>query len=410
MNRLRSANARMYLIVVDQAVSGASNILVGLIAAHMLGLGAFGLFTLLLFVYAFALAIPSGLVSQPFLVHPEDADERAGEGIGSTLMVSAVVGLGCSAVGLVGLSQHWVLAWPFVILGICLPLMLLQDFGRFLSFAIRRPERALILDLLWLVLEIAAFVALVLLHKVTLTTFVAGWAATGALAGLWVFWQCRGSRPVFAWHWLRSRWSYAWRSALVSTTTLGAVVLGSFALLVVASDTVVGAVRGALLLIRPYQIVQQALTAAGTTDVAREDPAGALLDRRVMKLSTQLGLLGAVDLVVLAFLPDSIGRLGLGSAWSAVAPIVAGAAVQALASGLASGPRAALLGKKAIGITMRLDIGGVLLSLASMLTGSVLDDAAGAIWGATLGTVVMLPLYWIAYMWVRRTAQPAVPV
>ena len=60
------------MITIDQIVSGASNLLIALLSAHLLGTAAFGYFGLILVIYAGAQGVTRSLVGDPLLVHPDD--------------------------------------------------------------------------------------------------------------------------------------------------------------------------------------------------------------------------------------------------------------------------------------------------------------------------------------------------
>ena len=84
-----TAGRRLTTITVDQVVSGASNLGVAVLAAHALGLRAFGLWEITFLVFVLVQSGSRALVCEPVLVHPQEADERPGDVIGT----AAVLGL-----------------------------------------------------------------------------------------------------------------------------------------------------------------------------------------------------------------------------------------------------------------------------------------------------------------------------
>ena len=90
MEPTRAAGRRLTTITVDQVVSGASNLGVSVLAAHALGLRAFGLWEITFLVFVLVQSVSRALVCEPVLVHPQEAEERPGDVIGT----AARLGLG----------------------------------------------------------------------------------------------------------------------------------------------------------------------------------------------------------------------------------------------------------------------------------------------------------------------------
>src|SRR5579884_1791349 len=135
----QSANRRLTVITIDQVISGASNVLMAVLAARILGVAAFGLFGIVFLVYTLAVGVSRSLVSEPLLVHPLEAEERPGEVIGSGLLISVCLGVIVLLAGFVVVPSNGSLGYALVVLGGCLPLLVLQDLGRYQAFAIQRP-------------------------------------------------------------------------------------------------------------------------------------------------------------------------------------------------------------------------------------------------------------------------------
>ncbi len=71
-----SAGRRLSVITVDQVVSGASNLLIAVLAARFLGVESFGLFGIIFMVYVTAQGLARGVVCEPVLVHPDEARDH----------------------------------------------------------------------------------------------------------------------------------------------------------------------------------------------------------------------------------------------------------------------------------------------------------------------------------------------
>ena len=74
-----SAGRRLRTITVDQAISSASNVLVSILAARVLGVSDFGWFGLVLITYVATQGAARALVGEPLLVRPVEAESRPGE-------------------------------------------------------------------------------------------------------------------------------------------------------------------------------------------------------------------------------------------------------------------------------------------------------------------------------------------
>lgn len=392
--RAEGAGRRLSVVVVDQVLSGASNILIALLSAHLLGTAAFGYFGLILVIYAAAQGVNRSLVGDPLMVHPDDARNRAGAPISAALIVGGAIGALVAAIG----GVFWWLDVPMgvelIILGAGLPGLILHDLGRFLGFATQRPWRSLWLDLLWLVLILGVVGVLLVRDVESLPWFTLGWVGSGVAASLLVFAQHR-PRLAGGRAWLRERWYYSWRFLLSFVALQGSTLGFSVVIAVVAGAKAMGAVRGVLLLLRPYMTFQTASVAAGVAEVANDPDSyrdGGHL-RRTVIVSLAVA---AVNAVILLVLPDALGRLVLSDTWDATEALLLPACVQILALGLIAGPRAHLIGSKAVSVTVPIDIASTVVTLVLGTIGVFIDGAYGAYWGVSSGSVVAALMWWSA--------------
>lgn len=391
--RASGAGRRLSVVVVDQVLSGASNVLIALLSAHMLGVAAFGYFGLLLIIYAAAQGVNRSLVGDPLMVHPDDARDRVGAPVSAALYVGGGIG---ALVALVG-AVLWVTGVPLgpelVLLGAGLPGLILHDLGRYLGFVTQRPWRSLQLDTLWLVLLVAAIAALLLTDTESLAWFSLSWIGSGALASLLVFAQHRphlsGGRD-----WLRERWYYSWRFLMSFGALQGSSLGFSVVVAAVGSARALGAIRGVLLLMRPYVTFQTASVSAGVAEVAN-DPDGQRSSHLRRTLVVALAL-AAVNIVILLTLPDPVGRLILGDTWEAAKPLLLPACLQILALGLIAAPRASLIGQKAVSLTVPIDIVSMILTVGLGTVGVVWNGALGSVWGVGIGNVLGAAIWWSA--------------
>ncbi|WP_183094343.1 hypothetical protein [Nocardioides stalactiti] len=390
------ARRRMGAVTIDQAISSISNLMVLIWAAHALEPVDFGRFSLVLLTYMFVQgSVVRALVSWTVMVHPEDADTRPRAVLGSAVILAVGAGAICLAAGgLLALGDS-PLSTPLLLVGLLMPLLSVQDVGRYVAFAQAKPRKAIVLDSLWLVLTVVALSGIALVHEITLLWLVVGWAGTGALAGLWVFGQHgipRGRELTLGW--LRERWDFSWRSLVAASSSSVVAMLGATLVAVVSGPLAVAAVRAALLLERPSTTVQTAVATSAGADIARERPDnhGLLVhQRRAMLVSV---VVAALNFAVLFLIPDWAGELLLGDVWHLVTPLLLILGLRVLAMAAQSGVRAALMGRRQIGPVMIVDIVGTALSIIGFVIGAALGDAEGAMWGSLVGLVLTVIGWW----------------
>jgi O-antigen/teichoic acid export membrane protein len=392
-------------VTFDQGISSASNLLVLIWIAHALSPADFGRFSLVFFVWVFTQnGLVRSLVSSTVMVHPEDADERPRSVLGAATLLSLAVGIFCMVAG----AGIW---WagsdvgpPLLLVGALMPLLGVQDVGRYIGIAESKPGRAVVLDTIWLVLLVGAFVGVDVAGHATLMWLVAAWAGSGAVSGAWVFAQHGIPRArELSLDWLRHRWHFSWRSLVASSSSAAVALVGSSLMAIVSGPVAVAAVRAALLLERPSTTVQTAVATSAATDIARErsDNAGLLRhQRRTMVASIAVAV---INMAILLVIPDSVGKLLLGRVWDIVQPLllVVGFHVGAIAA--QSGVRAALMGRRQIQSVMVVDITGTVLSIIGLVVGAGIADAEGAMWGGVIGQTITAAIWWVVL--VRHLAQ-----
>lgn len=402
-----SANRRVAMITADQIVSGASNVAAAVLAARILTVSSFGVFTIVFLVYVTAQGIARALVGSPLLIHPREAEERPGDAISAALLVGIGLGAVLVVVGwlveLMGLDG----GLAVIVLGICLPLLGLQDIGRFLGFALQRPSFSLLLDTAWLILMVPSLAFIVITNHHTLTWFVVAWGGSGSAAGLIVariFLRSRTARPMA---WLRQTWPFAWRYLASFITNQGSTLAASLGLSAIGSAAVVGALRAAQLLQRPIGAVQSAGVASGTAEISRvENPQRPEISRMTWKLTGLLGIAGLANLLVLLVLPDALGRAVLGDSWRIAKGLLLPLNIQLLLLCITTGAQAALLGLKFIRLTLRIDIVTIGMLVIPPLVGTAVGGITAGCWALAGGQFVAMLIWWGAYLRCDVSATP----
>lgn len=396
-----SAGRRLGLVTVDQVLSGVANVATLVWVAHATSPIAFGEFSLVMMVFMVAQVAFRSLVSTTVLVHPEDADDRARSVLASAVVLSCSAGLVCILAALSLRAVGSGLGVPLIILGLALPLLLVQDVGRYLAIARQRPSYAVLLDLVWIAGLVVGFPVLQVLGSATLDRLVAVWAAAGVVAGLVVLLQY-GVPARDGLQWVRDRWDFSWRS-MVSGLTASATVLVTASLMTLFSSAVaVAAFRAATLLASPSTAVQLAVSTSAATDIARERDDPTAVARHMRRAIAIAAAIGVANLVVLVFLPDVIGRMLLGEAWLIVEPFMLAVSLRIVLMSAQSGIRASLIGRHRIQLAMVTDIVSMVLVGLTMVVGAVVGDVAGALWGMAAGTGVSTLCWYLALWWDGR--------
>jgi O-antigen/teichoic acid export membrane protein len=407
----RSIRRQLSVITVDQAIAGGSNVLIAVIAARLLSASSFGLFGIVFLLYIVVQGVSRALVNDPLLIHPEEAEERTDEVIGASSLLGLGLGVAVALLGIAVTVVNTGLGEAIVVLGVFMPLLAIQDLGRYLGFALQRPASALTLDVTWLVLLVVAVIPLFITGTHSLAWLIAAWAGSGAVAGLIVFFQHREAGVTLGLAWLRYTWSFSWRYLISYVATQSGALAASSSVAAIAGARALGGVQGALLLVRPFMTFQIAVIAASVGHVKRslEDAAEAIRSY-IAKVSVLTTGAAAVNVVVMLVLPDSIGRAILGDSWNVAQPLLFATGVQVLFLALMTGPRAGLLGMRAIRKVMVIDVVMTVLIFAASVIGAEINGALGAVWAIDVVVGGITVVLWATFLAQTPHAEPEAPI
>jgi O-antigen/teichoic acid export membrane protein len=393
---------RLRITTVDQVISGASNLLITVLSARVLGVGAFGLFGITFLVYVIGVGVVRALVSDPLLIHPDEAPHRRAEVIGTALMLGVVIGTAVAGTGCVIAVWNPGFGDALIVLGGCFPLLVCQDVGRYIGLATQKPGQALMLDLAWLILVCAAVAGLLLCDLRTLPWFIIAWAGSGALAGTGVFLLHRDQGVKLTLDWVRDTWSFAWRYLGSYLATQGGALGMESAIGAIAGARALGGVNGAVLLTGPFSNVQAAVMAAGIGEVARAGDDPRAIRRHVSRTTLIAFVAAAINTGVMLALPDSLGRVVLGAAWHASKPLLLPAGVSILAASFVTGMRSGLLGMRAIHKAVRIDVAGSGAMFVAAAIGATLDGARGAMWASAVSQILQAGVWCVTFASYQR--------
>ena len=220
------ATRRLGWGLADQVLSSVTNFVLGLLVARALPPGEFGAFSIAFVTYTLALGASRALASEPLSVtHSavDNAEWRRGvrSAGGLAVAMGTGVGVGCLAAGWL---MHGSLQAAFLMLGVTMPGLLLQDVWRFAFFAGRRERRAFVNDLVWAILLFPSIALLVGTGRATVGSLILAWGVAGLLRRPWdspgprapfpeddpeLAQRTADSRPTIPWRVRRVRWYIA---------------------------------------------------------------------------------------------------------------------------------------------------------------------------------------------------------
>lgn len=390
---------RRALVLADQAVSSASNILVAILVARQVeSAESFGAFSLAMIGYQIALSAARALVGEPLLsLYSSEPAARRRALVPDLLGATAFLGLAASgllwavSVVLGGPSGGALLALAAV-----LPLLLVQDMWRYL-FVVDRPAAALAIDLVWLAVVAAAMPLAP--DDASIAWFVLAWGLggiVGAVLGglLGPRWD---GRP-HPWRWLTDHRNVAVRFLGESTTgqALGHVLMVGLG--AIAGLGALGAVRAAQVFLGPLNTLHSGIYLAVVPEGAALRDQPARMQRRLVKVSVALAAFVAAWITLGLLLPARWGRVLLGATWDdADGLLLLLLGVAALASGVQSGGvlglRSLADARRSLRTRMRLTP----ILIACPLVGAVIWDAEGFALGTALATAIGAGCWWASF-------------
>ncbi|WGL53309.1 hypothetical protein P5P86_05645 [Nocardioides sp. BP30] len=386
--------------VADQSVSSLSNVLVSLVCAHALGVHGFGAFSIAFVSYAVVLNASRGLATDPLVVRYSGAAEpiwrrAVASAAGTALVVGCVAGALSIVAGIL-LPGH--VGTAFVALGFGLPGLMVQDSWRFAFFADGRGQGALLLDLIWTVLAIAALVAAVLTGHDGIAACLlifGGTATVSAVCGVFL----TGVRPMVDQvpGWLREHRHLGSRYLLENLAVglsrqLRIVAVGAAAGLAAA-----GSLRAAEILMGPFLVVLMGIAQVAVPEASQVLESSPRHFQRFCLLlgGVQAAVAAAWGALMLVILPLGVGQLLLDDVWHGAYPVVLPSTIGVMLGCLSSG---ATSGVRALGAAPR--------SLLAQLTssslyvvgggaGAFLGGAVGSAWGWAIGAGIGVLVWWI---------------
>jgi O-antigen/teichoic acid export membrane protein len=370
---------------VDQVLSSGSNFALTAFVAASVNATAFGAFTVVYAIYGVCVGLSAGLTSIPLVVRysaaPAARFRRATRSsVGTAFAGGALAGALCVATApLIDAT----VAGPLAALGVTLPGLLTQDAWRYSFVTGGRPAKAAANDGFWVVLQLLAIGVLLAAGAVSALSMVLVWGGSATAAALLACWQAGAwPAPRRALVWLREQRDLSFRYAAEAVIHRSGWWLTLAVVGALAGLRVVGAVRGAMLLLGgPLNLLFIGATFAFVSEGVRllhHSPAR--LPSAMRSLSVATTAIAAVWCVIVLTLPDAVGARVLGATWHQAKPLLPLLVVFMLALATSMGPTQGML---ALGAARR-----SLLTQATCLALDIPTIAAGALLGGARGAVL----------------------
>ena len=384
----------------DQLLSSGTNFLLNVLVARTVGIRDLGAFSVAYATYTFSLGGVRAIASELLIIrHSTLAEHEWRDGIrrsiGTALLVGIVIGTGClvAATTLAG-SVSSVL----IIVGISLPLLLVQDVSRFALLARRRGAAALLSDAAWATVMFTAFVLLREAGFASVAWSTFSWAGAGCVAAIVGLLQLKvlPCGPITAVRWLRGHSDIAPRLFAEFAITTGVSMVTIFAIGGIAGLGELGRLQAAQIMLGPLNIMFSGVGLVATAEgvrLLRDSPKRLAHDCRWLSLALTMGVL-AWGLII-GFVPRSIGEFVLRTNWDAgkslLAPLLIAFMCYAATFGASIGLHCLAAARR---ILRARCIEGV-LTLFFGLAGAYLAGAKGGAWGfAVAGALKTVNAWW----------------
>ena len=144
--------------VTDQGLSSLTNLLVSLFSAHLLRVEAFGVVSVVMTTYFVCVGVARAVVGDPLMLSRAQPKALPRETVSQVASASFGIGLlfALATIALWAVGPSSGLTRALVVLGVGMPLLLLQDVARYIAFWRGSPWGAAANDLLWLVGSLVA--------------------------------------------------------------------------------------------------------------------------------------------------------------------------------------------------------------------------------------------------------------
>lgn len=388
---------RVGLFSIDQALSSLSNLAASIAAAHILSAGDFGAFGIVFATYLLVVLSARAVTGEVLLL--ADAG-RANANGAINLVVAAVVGLGA---GMILLGVAALLRGPvgvgLVPLAVGMVGLTVQDTIRYIGFATRRIELALVTDALWLAFIVLGFF-FVSDSRSSLGEVTTIWVGSGVAAAFCTLPLLRTARPRWS---AIAAWLCEQKNAMRNLLFDRGLVSVSQQSIIYVVALFIGlegnaAYRGAQIVMAPINVLSVGLVTAVVPYLVRVwGRRPATLKKEAIRIAaiSGFGLLGLTQLV--ANMPDWLGRAILAESWTYGQPVLHVMAMiiplQAVNFTAANAMRA--MGRTGAALAVRFV--SVPMTLLAVVAAAYWGDIGAVIWAQVGTTAAAMLLWWSAF-------------
>ncbi|WP_226345904.1 hypothetical protein [Agilicoccus flavus] len=388
--------------IVDQALSALGNMLLMVVVARSVDAVAFGAFAVGFLVYSISVAVGRSFVGQPLQIrHSDETPEAFRESTRDAQATTVALGVAGGVISAgVGAALGGGLGGTLIAVAACLPFLMLQDTLRMAFITNKTPQYAAVIDAVKVVAQFALLYVFLSAgwNEVGLLTLSWGIAAIlSAGAGMVLLKALPRFTGIGRW-WRRQRDLSTFLLAEY-TLGLGAAQLGSLLVPILGTQRDAGAIRGGETLLGPLNVLGTALLGFAVPEVSRSK--GAAPGHRIkamLAMSGGMALVAVTYSTVLILLPDEIGVELFGDSWAGAQSVLLPMGLNAVASALALGPGAMLIGMGLARKTFRLNLVKAPILLGVLVPATLEAGAVGAAWAIFLSEAVMLP-FWAVTAW-----------
>jgi O-antigen/teichoic acid export membrane protein len=375
-----------------------TNFALGVAIARTASPYSFGAFSIAFATYTIsfglARALTSDVLSVRFSAIPyRDWRRGTASATGTAIVVGAIIGAGCLAVGL---SIQGALGKALIVLGPAMPGLLLQDTWRYAFFAVGRPRSAFVNDAAWAIVLFPFLGLLSVTHRSSVSWFMFAWEISAVVAAVFGIWQAKLVPDLST----VRRWLSDHRDFI-------GPFLGEFAALRVSSQvvtyalaalgtlTAAGALRGGFLLLNPLNVFllgfRNVVVPEGVRLLERSPK---LLRSRTAVLSLGLGVLAAAWGTLLLFLPTRAGTALLGETWPGARQLILPLTFWMISSGFTIGPAAAVRSLAAVRRSLHTRVLIGIITVIAAIGGVIAAGAQGAAWALAATSCVGAGVWW----------------
>ncbi|WP_426824038.1 hypothetical protein [Corynebacterium halotolerans] len=386
---------RVGFAVFGNGMFSLASFLLSISVARSSSIEVFGAFSLALVAYQFVSGFISSALTDTALSRPDDPATftRAFQRASLLGVVAAVVLL---AWGLLSGNAY------IVVFGVSVHGLLLMDFLRMFDSAAGSATRAVVTTSAWSLTSLAISASSLFLAIDPVVVFT-GWAVTGAICG-YATMRAVGVPQLPGWE--RERPDS--RAAVVFSADYligqGGIHLTTGLLGLLDDARVLGAVRGAGTLLGPMNLIATTAGSLMLPYLARDQQnPGRQLKSAVAAAGVQVVVLAPL-LILLQFIPDSVGEQLLGDTWQYAAVAILPLSIDSILSvctGVAiSGHRVNFAGRRTLFLRIGLGIPRPLVILFSAYSWGI----EGAAWSMALFALISAVSWWLSFHGLARRA------